>query len=222
MPGRRPRISSEKIEGLIACFVAGMPARHAARAVGVNRNTAQLHFQRLRETIAGRLQARARRSGAPDAAAHDRNDRFVVAPTIGALRGNVRFGVLEREQRIHFVCLDAWQHPPPAAGPDHDASAQPQPHCVDAVVCEDTMVARTGSAAASRRRLRLVLCAHLDAPRRRSVKTLWNKTMRHLRRFNGVSPDHLYLYLKECEWRLSGDGDERLALTLKSWLTSSA
>lgn len=31
------------------------------------------------------------------------------------------------------------------------------------------------------------------------IDNLWNQAKRHLRRFNGIKPEHFYWFLKECE-----------------------
>ena len=45
----------------------------------------------------------------------------------------------------------------------------------------------------------------------------WNQAKRHMRRFNGIKPDHFYWFLKECEWRFNGGNHAELLKQLKSW-----
>jgi transposase len=53
---RRPsRLSNTVQRALIVKFVAGTPTRTAAQLVGVNRHTATLYYQKLRELIAWHL-----------------------------------------------------------------------------------------------------------------------------------------------------------------------
>lgn len=50
------------------------------------------------------------------------------------------------------------------------------------------------------------------------IENFWNQAKRHLRRFNGIKPEHFYWFLKECEWRFNG-GDHKILLTeLNSWV----
>ena len=50
------------------------------------------------------------------------------------------------------------------------------------------------------------------------IENFWNQAKRHLRRFNGIKPEHFYWFLKECEWRFNG-GDHKILLTeLNFWV----
>lgn len=51
----RSRLSRAQIEQLLEHFVAGTPARPAAALAGVNRNTSNAFYRRLRELIARRM-----------------------------------------------------------------------------------------------------------------------------------------------------------------------
>ena len=51
----RSRLTRAQIEKLLEHFVAGTPARPAAALAGVNRNTANAFYRRLRQLIARRL-----------------------------------------------------------------------------------------------------------------------------------------------------------------------
>ena len=53
------------------------------------------------------------------------------------------------------------------------------------------------------------------------IENFWNQAKRHLRRFNGLTPDNFYWFLKECEWRFNGDGHQQLLTQLKRWYKSS-
>lgn len=55
----RSRLSRAQIEQLLEHFVAGTPARPAAALAGVNRNTSNAFYRRLRELIAQRMVLRA-------------------------------------------------------------------------------------------------------------------------------------------------------------------
>lgn len=51
----RSRLTRAQVEKLLEHFVAGTPARPAARLAGVNRNTCNAYYRLLRELIARRL-----------------------------------------------------------------------------------------------------------------------------------------------------------------------
>ncbi len=35
------------------------------------------------------------------------------------------------------------------------------------------------------------------------IENFWNQAKRHLSKFNGIKPEHIYWYLKDCEWRFN-------------------
>ena len=49
------------------------------------------------------------------------------------------------------------------------------------------------------------------------IENFWNQAKRHLRRFNGLTPDNFYWFLKECEWRFNGGNHHQLLKQLKYW-----
>jgi transposase len=56
---RKSRLSTYKQYKLLEHFVAGTTARYASKLINVNRNTAALYFQRLRELIAQHMEQEA-------------------------------------------------------------------------------------------------------------------------------------------------------------------
>jgi transposase len=49
-----------------------------------------------------------------------------------------------------------------------------------------------------------------------------NQAKRHLRRYNGVPPQHLHLFMKECEWRFNYGPPKQLLRLLKSWIKTDS
>ena len=47
------------------------------------------------------------------------------------------------------------------------------------------------------------------------IEKFWNQVKRHLRRVNGIKPEHFYWFLKECEWRFNGGNHNELLTQLK-------
>ena len=47
------------------------------------------------------------------------------------------------------------------------------------------------------------------------IENFWNQPKRHLRRFNGITHDNFYWFLKECEWRFNGGDHKKLLNQLK-------
>ena len=50
------------------------------------------------------------------------------------------------------------------------------------------------------------------------IENFWNQAKRHLRRFNGIKPEDLYCFLKECEWRFNGGNHKVLLTQLTYWV----
>ena len=50
------------------------------------------------------------------------------------------------------------------------------------------------------------------------IENFWNQAKRHLRRFNGIKPEHFYWFLKECEWRFNGGDHKQLLTELIYWV----
>lgn len=53
------------------------------------------------------------------------------------------------------------------------------------------------------------------------IENFWNQATRHLRRFNGITPDNFYWFLKECEWRFNSGSHQQLRKQLKYWYKST-
>ena len=47
------------------------------------------------------------------------------------------------------------------------------------------------------------------------MENFWNQAKRQLRRFNGITPDNFYWFLKECEWRFNNGSHQQLLTQLK-------
>lgn len=53
------------------------------------------------------------------------------------------------------------------------------------------------------------------------IENFWNQAKRHLRRFNGITPNNFYWFLKECEWRFNNGSHQQLLKQLKYWYKST-
>lgn len=47
----------------------------------------------------------------------------------------------------------------------------------------------------------------------------WSKAKRHLRQFNGFTPDRSTWFLRECQWRFNNGSRQQLLRQLKCWCT---
>ncbi len=53
------------------------------------------------------------------------------------------------------------------------------------------------------------------------IENFWNQAKRQLRRFNGLTPDNFYRFLKEREWRFNTGSYHQLLTQLKPWYKST-
>ena len=208
-------MSTEQSQRLFECFVEGTPARPAAETVGVNRNTARLYYHRLRETIAQHIDrdggwrdepaAVPARDGRPPAQVGDDEPVAPVARVVPVA------GLFERDGRVHIV---------PIAAPASAPSSGPE---LDAIVCFDQTASPTDPDEIRHGRMRVEVgdVVARDLLRRKVIRAFWQASARLLRRFNGVPRQHLFLYLKECEWRFNDGTPEARMNTLRIWFMRS-
>ena len=197
---RKSRLSASIQQALIQHFVAGASARSAAEICGVNRNTAILYFQKLRELIAENLVA-----DAPDLMA---GEIEVDESYFGGVRKGKRgrgaagkipvFGLLKRGGRVSPVTI------PNARSetliPIIESKIRP-----DSIVYTDSFKAYDILDVSDFHHLRInhsKLFAE-DRNHINGIENFWNQAKRHLRRYNGIPKHHFHLYLKECEWRFN-------------------
>ena len=212
---RQSRLSLRQQSGLIKLLVAGATARTAGELAGVHRNTAVSYFMRLRRLIAAHLPSY-RLSGEVEA------DESYFGGVRKGKRGRgaagkiTVFGLLKRSGKVYTAIIpDARTE---TLMPIIEEQVEP-----DSIVYTDTFKAYNTLD---------VSCFHhhrinhnrLFAKRGNyinGIDNLWNQAKRHLRRFNGIKPEHFYWFLKECEWRFNGGNHKEFLTQLKYWVKES-
>ena len=207
---RKSRLSNYKQSRLMEHFVAGTTARVAGSLVGVNKSTAAYYFHRLREIIAGEVSRdeNACRVIGIDEAFFGEDSKFE------GCRGQDQkipvFGLFEEDGELKVGIFPALldnisqeslgenleKNLKKNSGRDHadipDATiymiGQNYPRIFDvkAMYEHRTIYPRDKGG----RHYKIA-----------TLESFWAFTKRHLNRFNGVKADHLYVFLKECEWR---------------------
>lgn len=208
---RRSRLSRYKQHELIKLFVAASTARAAAELVGVQPNSAARFFLRLRQLIASKLPGY-ELSGQVEA------DESYFGGTRKGKRGRgaagkvAVFGLLKRGGKVYTAII-------PNARTETLLPIIRERVEPDSIVYTDTFGAYNALDVSAFRHVR-INHSQLFADRENhinGIENFWNQAKRHLRRFNGIKPEHFYWFLKECEWRFNG-GDHRMLLKqLKSW-----
>lgn len=190
-------------------FVAGATARVAASLVGVNKSTAAYYFHRLREIIAGEASRdeNAFRIIGIDEAFFGEDTKF------DGCRGQDQkitvFGLFEEggEVKVGIVpaLLDNISRESIEENLENlkENSGRGQGNIPDATIY---MIGQNYPRIFDIKALhehRTVYPRDKDSRHYKiaTLESFWALTKRHLNRFNGIKADHLYIFLKECEWR---------------------
>lgn len=212
---RKSRLSHYKQIRLLEHFVAGTTARCASKLVNVNKNTAILYFQRLREIIAHQLEQESFEVFDGEIEV----DESYFGGTQKGKRGRGAagkvpvFGLLKRGGKVYTqVITDAKSV---TLIPIIRKKVVP-----DSVVYSDCWKAYNAVDTQGFRHFR-INHSKLFADKKNhinGIENFWNQAKRHLRKFNGVPREHFWLFLKECEWRFN-NSDPKIQLTqLRQWI----
>ena len=199
---RRSRMGRRQQGRLIELFVAGATARAAGEITGVQVNTAAHFFMRLRQLIASKL-PRYELDGEVEA-----DESYFGAARKGKRgRGSAGkvavFGLLKRRGRVFTAVI-------PNAKSRTLLPIIQEKVAPDSIVYTDTFKAYNALDVSDFHHLR-INHSKLFADKQNhinGIENFWSQAKRHLRRFNGIKPDHFYWFLKECEWRFNG-GDHK-------------
>jgi transposase len=208
------KLTHNQTNKLLEHFVAGTPARTAALLVGVNRNSVNLFYMKLRTVINENL--------------HEETDEFegeveVDESYFGGHRKGKRgrgaagkvavFGLLKRGGKVFtlpventksntLVPIIAWKVQP------------------DSVVYTDSYRSYDVLDITDFHHMR-INHSKLFADKKNhinGIENFWNQAKRHMRKYNGIPCQNFHLFLKECEWRFNYGPPDQLLKTLKIWL----
>ncbi|WHZ29380.1 MAG: Mobile element protein [Nitrospira sp.] len=211
---RRSRLSRKQQGRRIELFVAGATARAAAEIVGVTGTPragftadcasslpvnctamiCQVRWRRMRATLAECARANAGRWG--------------KVPVFGLLKrgGKVFAAIIPNARSKTLLPIIREQVPP------------------DSIVYTDSFTAY-GVLDVSEFHHRRVNHSKVFVTKRghhiNGIENFWNQAKRHLRRFNGLTPDNFYWFLKECEWCFNSGNHQQLLRQLKYWYKST-
>ena len=196
-------------------FVAGVSARAAAEIVGVHRNTAASFFMRLRKLIASKLPSY-------ELCGEVEADESYFGGIRKGKRGRgaagkvAVFGLLKRGGKVYTAII-------PNVKTETLLPIIQQQVKPDSIVYTDTFRAYNALDVSDFHHMRInhsTLFAdkenHING-----IENFWNQAKRHMRKFNGIKPDNLHWFLKECEWRFNGDNHQSLLIQLRYWYKHS-
>lgn len=212
MVRRRCRLSGYKQNKLLEMFVAGVTARTASEWVGVNRHTATLFYQKIREMIAYELDVECPFDGEVEV------DESYFGGTRKGKRGRGAagkipvFGILKRGGKVYTKVIP-------------DASSATLIPIIERRILPDSIVYTDSWRAydvldVSEFHHYRINHSKLFADKHNhinGIENFWNQTKRHIRKYNGIPKQNFHLFLKECEFRFNGGSPAEQLNLLKSW-----
>jgi transposase len=211
---RRSKLTHFQTDRLLEHFVAGTPARTAALLVGVNRNSVNLFYMKIRtviyenlyeemEEFEGEIEVDESYFGGTRKGKRGRGAAGKVA-VFGLLKrgGKVFTLPVENTKSNTLVPIIAWKVQP------------------DSVVYTDSYRAYDVLDITDFHHMR-INHSKLFADKTNhinGIENFWNQAKRHLRRYNGIPQQNFHLFLKECEWRFNYGPPNQLLKILKKWL----
>jgi transposase len=210
---RKSRLPNTVQRALVVQFVAGTPARTAAQLVGVNRHSATLYYQKLRELIAlhlaqetplfwGQIEVDESYFGGIRKGKRGR----------GAAGKSLAFGLLKRAGKVHTTM--------PGNVTSKTLVGLIREHVQpDSIVYTDSYKAYDKLDISEFQHYRINHRKHFAKRHNHinGIENFWSQAKRHLRRYNGIPKAHFHLFLKECEWRFNYRPASRLLRTLSQW-----
>lgn len=210
---RRPaKIEVLKRQRLLEHFVAGTPARSTAELVGVNRKTATLFYQKIRQMIAYELE-----DDTPFAGEVELDESYFGGHRKGnrgrGAAGKIPvFGILKRKGKVYTKVIP-------------DASSTTLMPIItnkirpDSIVYTDCWRAYNAIDVTQFQHHR-INHSELFADKKNhinGIENFWNQAKRSLRKYNGIPKDNFALFLKECEFRFNYGPPKAQLDTLRKW-----
>jgi transposase len=214
MKFKHSRISAQQSKKIAQFFIAGTTARTAADLVGINRNTANLFYKKLRIII---LFNQEKESPFFDGKIEVDESYF------GGIRKGKRgrgaggkvavFGLLKRGGKVYSqIIQDAKQT---TLIPIIRRKIKP-----DSIVYSDTFRSYNALDVSEFKHYR-INHSKLFANKKNhinGIENFWNQAKRHMRKYNGVPCSSFSLYLKECEWRFNNPDPKHQLKLLEKWV----
>jgi transposase len=211
----RTKLSKKHRRSLIEHFVAGTTARTAADLVGVNKNTAQLFFLKLRTLIAEKQDAKIAFEGEIEADESYFGGKRKGKRGRGAAGKVPVFGLLKRGGKVFAEII-------PDAKSKTLIPIIKEKVVPDSIVYTDALPSYNALDVSEFKHVR-INHSKLFAENRNhinGIENFWNQAKRHMRKFNGVPKKNFRLFLKECEWRFNFPSPKKQLDMLIGWAES--
>lgn len=209
---KRSKLTKKLKLKLIEHFVAGTTARTTADLVGVNKNTAQLFFHKLRILITKNQKTDVFFEGEVEADESYFGGRRKGKRGRGSAGKVPVFGLLKRGGKVFAEII-----------PDAKSSTLmpliQEKVVPDSIVYTDTFRSYNALDVSEFKHER-INHSKLFADKKNhinGIENFWNQAKRHLRKFNGVPKKNFRLFLKECEWRFNFPSPKKQLDMLIRW-----
>jgi transposase len=213
---RYSKLTKKQRLKLIEHFIAGSTARITAEIVGVNKNTAQLFFHRLREIIAQKQESGIVFEGEVEADESYFGGKRKGKRGRGATGKVPVFGLLKRGGKVFAEII-------PDAKSKTLIPIIKEKIMPDSIVYTDSLPSYNALDISEFKHVRInhsKLFAenhnHING-----IENFWNQAKRHMRKFNGVPKKNFRLFLKECEWRFNFPSPKKQLYMLIKWVESN-
>ncbi|MBY0109553.1 MAG: IS1595 family transposase [Candidatus Babeliaceae bacterium] len=213
---RYSKLSKKQRRKLMELFVAGATARTAAAIVGVNKNTAQLFFHRVREVIAEKQDSTLVFEGEVEADESYFGGKRKGKRGRGAAGKVPVFGLLKRGGKVFAETIS-------------DVKGKTLVPIIKEKVVPDSIVytyslPSYNALDVSEFKHMRINHSKLFAEKHNhinGIENFWNQAKRHMRKFNGVPKKNFRLFLKECEWRFNFPSPKQQLDMLIKWIEAN-
>jgi transposase len=209
---KRSKLTKKQKLKLIEHFVAGTTARTTADLIGVNKNTAQLFFHKLRVLITNNQKIDMVFYGEVEVDESYFGGRRKGKRGRGSAGKVPVFGLLKRGGKVFAEII-----------PDAKSSTLmpliQEKVVPDSIVYTDTFRSNNALDVSEFKHER-INHSKLFADKKNhinGIENFWNQAKRHLRKFNGVPKKNFRLFLKECEWRFNFPSPKKQLNMLIKW-----
>ena len=200
---------------LLEFFVLEVTSRSASDMLGIQANTAQLFYRKIRQVIAANLEQQSAEMFGGEVeldesyfGGHRKGKRGC-----GAAGKVVVFGLLKRGGRVYTKVIN-------------DTKAKTLMPIIrnkiipDSIVYTDCYRSYNALDVSEFHHLRTNHSSHFAEQKTNhinSIENFWNQAKRTLRKYNGIPKQNFYFFLKECEFRFNFGTPKQQLQTLKKW-----
>ena len=212
MSRRASRLSVFQQMKLLELFVGGVTARTAAELVGINRHSATLYYQKIREMIVAELEDISPFDGEIEVDESYFGGRRKGNRGRGAAGKIPVFGLLKRGGKVYAKVIP-------------DVSSQTLIPIIERKIRPDSIIYTdcwTAYNAIDVGRFHHYRINHsiIFADKKNhinGIENFWNQAKRWLARYNGIPAQNFNLFLQECVFRFNFGATKQQLATLKKW-----